>query len=407
MGSHKGFVYHKAFINRKTDTIIVPVRARKGSRVTCPVCSRRCTICDHQPVRRYQDIPIRHMAVELHYAPRRANCPKCGVHVEQVPWSMGKSSLTKSYVWYLSRWAKRLPWNQVARIFQCGWHQVYAAVKQAVEWGLEHRDLSGVTAIGVDEVYFGVKNKFSTLVYQLCSHKVRLLFIAPSRKEEALSGILKKQGKSWCKNIKYICSDMWRAYLKSAAELLPNAVHILDRYHIDSKLNEAVDKTRRIDARELAKSGITILKNMRYALLKRPENLTEKQQINIQKIINKRNIQTVRAYHWKESFRPFWDYECPDQAAEYLKRWCNGAIRSRIKHIKKFVKTIRRHEHLILNWFRAKKMFSNGAVEAMNRGAGLVSNLARGYKNPEIHRIALFHALGDLPEPKEFTHRFS
>jgi hypothetical protein len=59
------------------------------------------------------------------------------------------------------------------------------------------------------------------------------------------------------------------------------------------------------------------------------------------------------------------------------------------------------------NLFRAKKRFSSAAVEAMNRGAGLVSALARGYRNPEIMRIALFHALGDLPTPPEFTHRFS
>jgi len=43
----------------------------------------------------------------------------------------------------------------------------------------------------------------------------------------------------------------------------------------------------------------------------------------------------------------------------------------------------------------------------MNRGAGLVSNLARGFRNPEIRKIALFHALGDLPMPPEYTHRFS
>jgi len=62
---------------------------------------------------------------------------------------------------------------------------------------------------------------------------------------------------------------------------------------------------------------------------------------------------------------------------------------------------------MILNWFRAKKRFSSGAVEAMNRGAGIVSNLARGFRNPEIRRIALFHTLGDLPMPPEYTHRFS
>lgn len=404
---YKGFVYEACELNRDADVLTVFVRERAGTRVSCPRCGRRCTVYDHLKPRRYRGVPLRMLEVVLVYSARRADCPSCGPHVEQVPWAEGKSPLMKSYAWFLARWAKRLPWNKVAMIFGCGWHQVCEAVRQAVDWGLEHRDLSGVTAIGVDELYFGLKSKFQTLVYQLCSKKPRLLFIAEGHKEDALTGILEKQGEAWCANIRHVCSDMWRAYLKSVAKMLPNAMHILDRFHIEAKLNEAVDKVRRAESKELAGKGIVILKNLRYAFLKRPENLTDKQRESLQKIINRRSLKTVRAYHWKESFRLFWDYEQPDDASKYMRRWCLGANKSRLEPIKAFVKTLRKHEDLILNWFRAKKQFSSGAVEAMNRGAGLVSNLARGFHSAETRRIALFHALGDLPMPPEYTHRFS
>lgn len=404
---YKGFVYTHAQLNRETDTVELTIKARAGSRVSCPICGRRCTVYDHQPTRYYDSIPFRQLRIVFGYAPRRADCSLCGPHTERVPWAEGKSPLTKAYAWFLARWAKRLPWNQVADIFACGWHQVYEAVRQTVEWGLAHRDLSGVTAIGVDEIYFGPKGKYQTLVYQLCSAKSRLLFIAEGHKEEAFSSILKAQGESWCAGIRYVCSDMWRAYLASVGKFLPNAMHILDRFHIEAKLHEAVDKIRRVEARELAGQGLIILKNLRYAFLKRPENLTDRQRDGLQKIIQQRKLKTVRAYHWKESFRLFWAYEQPYAASRFLRRWCRGASRSRLPPIQAFVKTLRKHEELILNWFRAKKRFSSGAVEAMNRGAGLVSNLARGFRNPDIRKIALFHALGDLPMPPEFTHRFS
>ena len=106
------------------------------------------------------------------------------------------------------------------------------------------------------------------------------------------------------------------------AKLLPNATHILDRFHIEAKLNEAVDKVRRAEARELAGKGLVVLKNLRYAFLKRPENLTDGQRDGLQKIVNKRSLKTVRAYHWKESFRLFWEYECPAAASKFLRRWC-------------------------------------------------------------------------------------
>ncbi len=64
-----------------------------------------------------------------------------------------------------------------------------------------------------------------------------------------------------------MCSDMCRAYLKFVAKLLPNTMHILDRFHIEAKLNEAVDRVRRGEARELAGKGLLVLKNR-----KRPAN---------------------------------------------------------------------------------------------------------------------------------------
>ena len=50
-------------------------------------------------------------------------------------------------------------------------------------------------------------------------------------------------------------------------------------------------------------------------------------------------------------------------------------------------------------------MYSSGAVEGMNRKVNLIMRKAYGYKSYEVLKIALFHALGDLPVP-EMTHRF-
>ncbi len=80
-------------------------------------------------------------------------------------------------------------------------------------------------------------------------------------------------------------------------------------------------------------------------------------------------------------------------------------MRSRLAPVKKFVGTIRRHEDLIMNWFRAKKAFNSGAVEGMNRKVNLVTRRAYGYKSFDVLKVALFHTLGHLPQP-ETNHRF-
>ena len=52
-------------------------------------------------------MPLWGLAVFLLYAPRRVQCPDCGVKVERLPWATGKSRLTTIYMWFLANWAKR------------------------------------------------------------------------------------------------------------------------------------------------------------------------------------------------------------------------------------------------------------------------------------------------------------
>jgi len=405
---HKGFVFEKARMaidDVGQECIEVPVRPRKNGTARCSACGQSAPSYDRLKQRRFRYVPLWGIAVVLVYAMRRVDCPGCGVKVEKVPWATGKSPVTRTLALFLADWAKVLSWQEVARRFGVGWHRVFESVRYVVDWGLAHRDLSGVTAIGIDEVHFGKGQKYLTVVYQLCGDVRRLLFIAPRHDSAALSGIFDEMGEAWCGGITHVCTDMWRAYRKVIEKRLVNAMHILDRFHIVKLLNEAVDQVRRQEAAKLRKVGIDLLKGLRYVFLKRPENLTEHQEKALTSMLNKRWLATVRAYLWSRKFQLFWEYTSPYWARRYLRKWCKGAMHSRLEPIKKFVRTIRSHEDLILNWFVAKKAFSSGAVEGMNRNINLVTRKAYGYRSYEVLKIALFHALGHLPAP-EIAHRF-
>lgn len=73
--------------------------------------------------------------------------------------------------------------------------------------------------------------------------------------------------------------------------------------------------------------------------------------------------------------------------------------------MKKVAQMLRGHRSLLLNWFRAKGQLSSGVVEGFNTKAKLASRKSLGFRTYRGAEIALFHALGVLPEP-EFTHRF-
>ncbi len=405
---YKGFVYadiELVLVGERVERLEIRLRPRRGSRGTCSGCGRRCRGYDQLGERRFEYVPLWGIPVLLLYCMRRVDCSECGVKVESVPWATGKSPVSRSLALYLADWAKILSWQEVSRRFGVNWRQVFESVRYVVEWGLAHRDASGVTAIGIDEIQYGKGHQYLTVVYQLCGDVRRLLYVGQRREKETLHAFLDEMGQEWCEGIKYVCTDMWRAYVGVVGERLSQALHILDRFHIVKLLNEAVDDVRKEEAAKLRKEGVDLLKGMKYAFLKRRENLTENQEKQLNHALNKRWLATARAYLWREKFQLFWGYESPYWARRYLRRWCKGAMRSRLKPIKKFVGTVRRHEDLMMNWFKAKKVYSSGTVEGMNRKLNLITRRAYGYRSYDVLKVALFHTLGQLPEP-ERTHTF-
>ena len=133
-------------------------------------------------------MPLWHIPVVFLYAMRRVSCPRCGVRVEAVPWATGKHRLTDAYAWFLAGWAKRLSWQEVAAAFPTSWDTVYRAVRMAVDWGLAHRDLTNIEAIGVDELSRRRGQRYLTLVYQIDGHCKRLLWVGRERKAKTLEG---------------------------------------------------------------------------------------------------------------------------------------------------------------------------------------------------------------------------
>jgi len=403
----KSFVYDKVrFVQEKGETFLeVVVLARQNSKAICSQCAKPAALYDRLEQRRFEFIPLWGYRVFLLYHMRRVDCPDCGVRVEQVPWARGKHELTDTYMQFLAHWAKKLSWQEVAVSFRTSWSKVFQAVEYIVEWGLDHRDLSGITAIGVDEIAWRKGHKYLTLVYQIDAGCPRLLWIGKERTVKTLLGFFRFFGESRSQALKYVCSDMWKPYLKVIKKKAGQAIHVLDRFHIVAKLNKAIDEVRAGEHRQMQKDGYEpVLKHSRWLLLKRRENLTQKQEVKLRDLLQY-NLKSVRAYLLKEDFDGFWDYVSPAWAGKFLDRWCTRVMRSKIEPMKKVAKTMRSHKPLILNWFKAKKAFSSGIVEGLNNKAKVTTRKSYGFRTYRGVEIALYHALGNLPTPP-MTHRF-
>jgi len=242
-------------------------------------------------------------------------------------------------------------------------------------------------------------------VYQVDGGCRRLLYVAKDRTEQSFRGFFQILPKPTLASLKFICSDMWSNSLKVAAAEAGHAIRILDRFHVMKKFNDKINAVRATEAKALEQDGYEpVLKNSRWTLLKRPENLTDNQTVKLKELLQY-NLRSVRAYLMREDFQRFWEYRSATWAGRFLDQWCTRAMRSQIDPMKQMAQTLRNHRELLLNWFAADGKLSSGCVEGLNAKAKLAMKKAYGFKSYETIEIALYHQLGKLPEPKT-THTF-
>jgi transposase len=111
------------------------------------------------------------------------------------------------------------------------------------------------------------------------------------------------------------------------------ALHVLDRFHITSHLNQAVDQVRRAESTRLrskSKAAGQRLKHMRWPLLRRASRVRGRARQKLNALLVSK-LATARAWELKEPFSHFWHYRpsgCPAPKREKsLPGYLAGAVR--------------------------------------------------------------------------------
>jgi transposase len=356
---------------------------RLGHRLLrCGVCRQRCLkVHSVRKAREWRDLSMRKLPLKLRYRPRRVECPRCGLRVEDFPWADPWARVTTALSNAVARLARELSWQGTARQYGLNWKSVATIVKRAVEYGLRHRVRPPVRVLGIDEVSRRKGQVYLTVVYDL--ERRVLLWVGDDRTEEAVRPFFTKEmGTRRCHTLRVICMDMWAAY----------AIHIVKH------LNDAVEQVRRSEMRRLTQKEKVPFKRSRWLLLKNPWNLSNDQKERLSTLVQW-NTPIVRAYYLKEAFQMFWEYLQPKRAGDHLEKWMRSAMRSRLEPFQKFVRMLRRHLDGILSW--TDHRVSNGALEGMNNKIKSISHRSFGFRTAENFIAAIYHCCARLPLPVE------
>jgi len=382
-----GFVYQDIRLSDpvagQSRELHITVLEHAGRPAHCSHCQRPAPGYDRLPARAWLFVPLWGLVTRFIYAARRVRCPEHGVVIEHVPWSDGKRPVTLAMMVFLSRWARRLSWRETARVFGTSWECVYRSVEWFVDWGLAHRVLTGISAIGVDEIFWGRGRRseaFLTVIYQIDGHCRRLLWVGRKRTQATLNRGLDALGSEVVGGLRYVCSDMWKPYLKVLARRAAQALHILDRFHITMHLNQAVDEVRRAESTRLKGQPLAQrLKKLRWKLLRKGSTVRGQAKVKLEGLLASK-LATGRAWDLKEAFQHFWTYRSPVWAGGFLDYWTQRAMRSRLEPLKKVARMLRSPEALILNWFKAKGEIATGATEGLNNKIRVVTRRAYGFR---------------------------
>jgi transposase len=219
------------------------------------------------------------------------------------------------------------------------------------------------------------------------------LEVEPGRSLDATTQLLDRLSDMQRASVKAVAMDMWPAYISAVEAKLPQADIVHDRFHVSKYLNEAVDKVRRSEHRELLKAGDSPLTGSKYAWLRTYADGRSSEAVWF-RALHQMNLKTSRAWRIKETFTQFWTYRYTASAKRYFDSWSKSAMRSRLEPVKKIVGMLRRHEQGLLNYSRHR--ISNACAEGFNSAIQLIKATARGFRNFDNYRARILFCCGKL-----------
>jgi len=363
-----------------------------GGATTCPECGVCCVMKDHAPERSWRHLDAMQFQTVLTARVPRSSCEKCGVRTIAVPWAEKHSRFTlmfESFAIEVLQAARSL--QAASLLLSIDWSTAQQIMKRAVDRGLERRSLDDVQHVGIDEKSFKKGHDYVTVMTDIDGSRV--LEVTPERTIEACDKLWETLPDKQKTQIKAVCMDMWKAYETSTERNVPDARIVHDRFHISKYLNEAVDKVRREEHKQLQTDDDDRLKGLRQTLLFNPENLSEQRDEQLTALL-KSSLATGRAWSLKDSFRHFWEQSDAIAGRAFFERWYSWAIRSRLEPIKDVARMLKGRLNRIVTWFASP--ISNGPSEGFNSRIQSIKSAARGFRFFENYRIRILFYCGKL-----------
>jgi transposase len=348
-----------------------------------------CKVYDHAPEREWRHLDTMQYKTYIKCKLPRIIASNGKVKTVQPNWASGYERHTYLFEHAVIDLLKATK-NQTktALLMRCGFNIVNRILHVSTRRGMGRRNYSQVAfdQLSIDEKSFRKGHHYITVLSH--PHSGCVLDVGEDRTKESVKSLLNKSlTNEQLQQVKAISMDMWKAFISTAQEMLPNAAIVHDRFHLVKYLNEAIDKVRRREVKQHEE-----LKNSRYALLKNPENLTEKQRIHFDAIAGA-NYEVSKAWQVRENFKDLFSSEKLYAWKLYLK-WTVDSQKRKIKEIDKVVAMFNNHIKGVVNALLMN--LNNAMAERLNGKIQELKTVGKGYRTFTNFRSAILFFHGGL-----------
>ena len=381
--------------------VVVLARPRARERSRCGVCGRRSPGYDGgEGARRWRTLDLGATRAFVEAEAPRVRCRRHGVVVAQVPWARQGSRFTREFEQQVAWLATQCSKSAACELMRISWYTVGRIIERVVsELQAAGGDrLDGLRRIGIDELSYRKGQHYISVVVD---HETgRLVWASDGRDRKTVERFFAELGAERTARIELVSSDLGTWITRVVAEQCPQATLCLDPFHVVKLATDALDEVRR-DVWNLArqsgdKAGARWLKGARWALWKRPERLSERQQAKLSQIA-KVNDRLYRAYLLKEQLRLVFHEPDTQAAVALLDGWLAWARRCRIGSFVKLAKTITEQRAGIVATLTHR--LSNARTEAINTTLRLITRRAYGFHSAQALIALAMLTVGGLRPP--------
>lgn len=368
------------------------VSVREDAKFDCPLCGGETSRYGYEPHERlWRHADCMFYPTLVHCRRPRIVCKTCGVQQISAPFERKNSRHTTYFEGYAMMLMADMPRAAASRALRCDEKTLAGILSYWVNRANDKRNLADVAKLAIDETSFKRGHSYVTLMIDALQRCV--IDVEEGRDKETIANFCKKFKEKGGDpaNVTAVTSDMSKSFVPAIAENFPQAMHVIDKFHVKQAVVKALDEVRKQEQKN-SDNRKDLFQSRRLFMIPKTK-LSEEQSASIA-MLSRQFPQTGKAYRIVAALDEFYTSQTPQEAESVFMKLYSWMRRCRLEPMKESALSLMRHKDKILAYFTDR--LTNAICEGINSLVQAAKRKARGYRTLQGYIAMIYLIAGKL-----------